>query len=80
MRLSHDPARRLSEKVISVEDGEEAILLYMEEMKAKAPFDLVIMELTIPGGRGGEVVVREIYKIDPEAKVDSSVKSNRMAK
>ena len=33
------------------------------------PFDLVIMDLTIPGRMGGEEAVQEILNIDPIAKV-----------
>jgi len=45
-------------------DGDEAVKLYQE-----MPYDLVIMDLTIPGGKGGEVTVGRILEINPEAKV-----------
>ncbi|MCX7001804.1 MAG: PAS domain S-box protein, partial [bacterium] len=35
-------------------DGDEALLLYQQAQAAGAPFDVVIMDLTIPGGMGGE--------------------------
>ena len=50
-------------------DGREAITCYREAMAAGKAFDLVIMDLTIPGGMGGEDAVREILKIDPRARV-----------
>jgi len=34
-------------------DGEEAITLYAEAKMSEAPFSVVIMDLTIPGGMGG---------------------------
>ncbi|MCI0468480.1 MAG: response regulator, partial [Nitrospirae bacterium] len=33
------------------------------------PFDLVIMDLTIPGGRGGKEAIRYLCEIDKDAKV-----------
>lgn len=50
-------------------DGEEAITLYRNARDSSAPFDLVIMDLTIPGGMGGQQAVIEILRIDPQARV-----------
>ncbi len=50
-------------------DGAEACSKYLESMEKKEKFDLVIMDLTIPGGMGGKKAVKEILKIDPAAKV-----------
>ena len=39
--------------------------------KARAegqPFDVVVMDLTIPGGMGGRQAIRELLAIDPDAK------------
>ena len=49
-------------------NGEEALKYYMESMENGKPFDLVILDLTIPGGIGGDIVVEEIMKINPDAK------------
>ena len=38
-------------------------------MKGKRPFDVVIMDLTIPGGMGGKEGIRELKRIDPDARV-----------
>ena len=56
-------------EVVVAEDGDKAVRLYQEAMEAGAPIDLIIMDLTIPGGMGGKDIVKEIHKIDPEAKV-----------
>jgi DNA-binding NtrC family response regulator len=37
-------------------------------MQSDQRFDLLIMDLTIPGGMGGEEAVQEILSIDPSAK------------
>ncbi len=49
-------------------NGEEAIKLYQESITNRK-FDLVLMDLTIPGGMGGKEAVQEIINIDPKAKV-----------
>ncbi|MCP4547503.1 MAG: PAS domain S-box protein [bacterium] len=50
-------------------DGDQAIAIYREFMEAGEPFDVVIMDLTIPGGMGGKEAVREILAIDADARV-----------
>ena len=60
---------RLGHEVLQAEDGKEAIEIYNEHRKSGKPVDLIIMDLTIPGGMGGKDAIQEILKIDPEAKV-----------
>ncbi len=50
-------------------DGKEAIEKYRKAIENNSPFDLIIMDLTIPGGMGGEQAIKHILKINPEAKV-----------
>ncbi|WP_457571652.1 ATP-binding response regulator [Desulfovulcanus sp.] len=50
-------------------DGKEAIEKYVSAKKNGKPFDVVIMDLTIPGGMGGKEAVKELLAIDPKAKV-----------
>jgi len=50
-------------------DGQEAVDKYRKAMDSGTPFDLVIMDLTIPGGMGGEEAVGMIHEMDPKAKV-----------
>jgi CheY-like chemotaxis protein len=59
----------LGNEVVLAVDGEEAIKLYREAMESPKPVRLVIMDLTIPGGMGGKDAVREIHKLDPDARV-----------
>ena len=53
----------------SAVDGKEAIEKYISAEKNACPFDIVIMDLTIPGSMGGKDAVRELLAIYPEAKV-----------
>lgn len=49
--------------------GEQAIRVFAEALANGSPFDLVIMDLTIPGGMGGQEAVKGILKLQPDAKV-----------
>jgi len=56
-------------QVSVAEDGSAAIALYKEGKESSAPFDVVIMDLTIPGGMGGKEAIKHILAFDPQAKV-----------
>ncbi len=45
-------------------DGLEAVYLYSEAMKT-SPFDIVILDLTVPGGMGGEQAMQLLLEADP---------------
>jgi CheY-like chemotaxis protein len=49
-------------------DGAEAIDKYQAARKAGQPFDLVIMDLTIPGGMGGQEAIQNLLKIEPKTR------------
>ena len=58
-------------------DGAEAIEKYKKAMESGKPFDVVIMDLTIPGGMGGKETIQKLLEIDMNAKaVVSSGYSN----
>lgn len=52
--------------IVCAADGDQAIKLYRESMEAGAPFSVVILDLTIPGGKGGTETIKELLEIDPE--------------
>ena len=54
--------------VDSAVDGKEAIKKYISAEEMGCPFDIVILDLTIPGGMGGKEAVRKLFSIDPEVK------------
>ena len=60
--------RSLGHEVELAEDGEEAIAKYRESMKTGRQFDIVIMDLTVRGGMGGEEAIKELLQIDPDIK------------
>ena len=55
-------------EVETAEDGKEAIQKYAHAMHERKPFDLLLMDLTIPGGMGGKDAIQKILTIDPQAK------------
>jgi len=49
-------------------DGYQAIELYRKAFVTEKPFDLVILDLTVPGKMGGAKTISELLKIDPNVK------------
>ena len=60
---------RLGYQVVTAADGREAAAIYRYERELGTEIDLLIMDLTIPGGMGGREAVREILAVNPRAKV-----------
>ena len=48
--------------------GLQAIEMYRQAAQGGAPYDLVILDLTVPGGVGGAEALSELKKIDPDIK------------
>lgn len=55
-------------EVATSTDGKEAIAAYQQAMEAGEPYDVVLMDLTIPGGMGGKETVQRLLEIDPSVK------------
>jgi signal transduction histidine kinase/CheY-like chemotaxis protein len=50
-------------------DGGEALQCYQEARDTGKPIDVVIMDLTIPGGMGGKEAAEKLLTLDPTARV-----------
>jgi len=50
-------------------EGLEALEMYRASVESGTPYDVVILDLTIPGGMGGEETVKAINEIDGSARV-----------
>lgn len=61
--------RHIGYDVELASDGAAALALYQKARRAGRPFDVVIMDLTIPGGMGGREAIRKMLEVDPCAKV-----------
>ena len=51
--------------VHTASDGQDVIEKYRDALETGNPFDLVLLDLTVPGGMGGEKAIAELRKIDP---------------
>lgn len=49
-------------------DGDEAVKKYTKAKEAGVPFDLVILDLTVPGGTGGKEALARLKEMDPGVK------------
>jgi signal transduction histidine kinase/ActR/RegA family two-component response regulator/HAMP domain-containing protein len=67
--MSRDMLKNFGHQTVLARDGEEAISLYKQGLETGSTIDLVIMDLTIPGGMGGKKAVKEILALDPRARV-----------
>lgn len=56
-------------EALRVSDGVDAVKEYKKHQEGGKSFDAVILDLTIPGGMGGEEAVTQILSIDRKAKV-----------
>lgn len=59
----------LGYEVQGVFDGVEAITAYNVSLEAGQPYDVVIMDLTVPGRMGGKEAVGRLRKLHAEARV-----------
>ncbi len=60
--------RRLGYETALAKEGAEAVALYRHAMASGRPFDVVIMDLTIPGGMGGKEAIQKLREIDPNVR------------
>lgn len=60
---------RLGFDVAFAKNGEQAISRYSEAHAEGKPFDVVIMDLSIPDGMGGKEAVKLLREKDPSVKV-----------
>lgn len=68
LEVTSEILRLFGYEVEVAHDGAEALELYHQGMISGKRFDIVIMDLTIPGGMGGREAVDQLHKLDPRAK------------
>ncbi len=80
--LTSTMLQSLDYKYDAAKNGEEAIALYKRYLNIGRPYDVVIMDLTVIGGMGGEECFHELRKLDPEVRaiVSSGYDNDDMAK
>ena len=55
--------------VITKEEGGDTIREYEQALKSEDPFGLVILDLNVPRGWGGEITAKKIRSLDPQARI-----------
>ncbi|QJA06236.1 PhnD/SsuA/transferrin family substrate-binding protein [Thermosulfurimonas marina] len=55
-------------EVETASEGGEALKAFEEALSAGRPFEVVLLDLTVPGGLGGKEVLPEMRRRDPEVK------------
>jgi len=58
----------LGYEVTLSQTGEETVKYYQEAVDNQHPYDLLIMDLTIPGGMGGKETIQHLKQINPRVK------------
>lgn len=68
LEVAGEMLNHIGYEVEFAKDGSEALRKYKTARQHGKPFDSVIMDLTIPGGMGGEGALRKLRIIDPDVK------------
>ncbi len=67
-RLGERLLQRLRCEIRTVADGETCLEAYREALAAGRRYQVVILDLTVPGGMGGKDCMAELLKIDPNVR------------
>lgn len=57
---------KLGYRAVCVADGQEAVERYRRDLAEGRRFDVVVLDLTVPGGLGGKETLLRLQEIDPE--------------
>lgn len=68
LRVTSKMLRQLGYNVDIARNGEEAIAKYLKAKDEGKMFDVVIMDLTVPGAMGGKECIMKLKEIDPNLK------------
>jgi len=52
----------------AVKNGEEALEAYQKALASGVPYDVVITDLTVPGGKGGRELMKDLRTLDPQVR------------
>ncbi|MDA8240860.1 MAG: response regulator [Nitrospiraceae bacterium] len=68
LQVAKEMIEVLGHQVESTENGADAVEKFRQAKAAGRPFDVVILDLTVKAGMGGEKAIRILREIDPEVK------------
>ncbi|MDA3903250.1 MAG: cache domain-containing protein [Desulfuromusa sp.] len=69
LQISSAMLEEMGHRVDSAMAGEEAVTKYRMTQESNQGYDIVICDLTIPGGMGGQEAAQQILSINPQAKL-----------
>lgn len=70
--VAAEMARHMGYQPVSCESGDKAVSLYREALESGETFHAVIMDLTIPGGMGGQEALQHLIALDPGVRAIAS--------
>jgi CheY-like chemotaxis protein len=68
LEVSKEVLNFLGYEVVLALEGAAAIEIYSRERSAGRPFDLVILDLSVPEGMGGQETFEKLHALDPSVK------------
>ncbi len=68
LKTAEKMIHKMGHEVFLAKDGDIAIKEYRKAREEGKPFDIVIMDLTIPGSMGGKSAINELKLFDPDVK------------
>lgn len=70
--VAAEMARHMGYQPVACESGDTAVSLYRDALESGETFHAVIMDLTIPGGMGGQEALRHLIALDPGVRAIAS--------
>lgn len=67
--LLHIHLKKLGYETVFAQNADEAVTLYRQSIEEAMPIDVVILDLTLPGGMGGKELAEKLRSLDPHAKL-----------
>jgi len=68
IEIAEEILTHLGCKVMITRDGNDTIREYLNAMAMNDLYSILILDLTIPGGKGGKDVIKELLKYDPNVR------------
>jgi PAS domain S-box-containing protein len=68
LQVTQGLLKRLGYEVEIAADGQQAVDLYRQAMAENRPFNLVLLDLVVPGGMGGKPTIEQLRLLDPQVK------------
>ena len=67
--VTHEVLKFLGYDVMFAKEGAAALAIYKSEKEKGVPFDVVILDLSVPEGMGGKEAIEHLKALDPGVKV-----------